>query len=493
MASQGNSPAPDRPLIAIAGGSGFVGTFLRSDLSGEYRFRALTRSPTIAAATEDQHGNEWRHCDLYSLPMLTEALRGCDYGIYLVHSMAPSSRLVQSNFADLDLLLADNFIRAAEAAGVRHVVYLGGLIPEGEEAGLSPHLASRLEVEHVLRSRSIPVTSLRAGLIFGPGGSSFTMLIRLVQRLPVMILPRWCRSRTHSVDIHDVVRAFDLALGEESLRGGTYDLGGHAPMTYRELILETARILGRRVRFVQFPFNAFGLSKRWVSLFGGIPTELVGPLLESLTHDLTARPNPLLDRLLPEAVSFEESLRSSTDENGRPLPNPRRDARRQDRGKIKRDRKVRSVQRMPMPPRWTADQVRAEYGRWLTRTLGGIIQVRVEADGSLDFRLFPLGLLLLRLEPTPYSREGQRRRAYYIKGGLLTRDPDPAGRFEFRLFEREGFLIASIHGFQPSLPWWLYAHTQAYVHLAVMRLFGRHLGRIGAVDRAAPPPVSAES
>jgi uncharacterized protein YbjT (DUF2867 family) len=121
--------------------------------------------------------------------------------------MAPSSRLVQGNFEDTDLLLADNFIRAAESAGLKHVIYLSGLIPEGDEQ-LSPHLRSRLEVESVLRSRSVKVTVLRAGLIFGPGGSSFSMLINLVRRLPVMLLPAWVRSTTHSIDIENVCQAF---------------------------------------------------------------------------------------------------------------------------------------------------------------------------------------------------------------------------------------------------------------------------------------------
>ena len=163
----------DLPLIAVAGASGFVGTHLQLRLSKYYRFRALTRSPNIVEhhSGEEEH-TSWCYCDIYSLPKLTDALKGCDFGIYLVHSMAPSSRLLQGNFEDTDLLLADNFIRAAEASRLKHVIYLSGLMPE-DDTNLSPHLRSRAEVEAVLRSRSIPVTVLRAGLIFGPGGSSY--------------------------------------------------------------------------------------------------------------------------------------------------------------------------------------------------------------------------------------------------------------------------------------------------------------------------------
>ena len=200
---------PALPLIAVAGASGFVGTHLQLRLSKHYRFRALTRSPNIVEHySGDEKNTNWCYCDIYSLPKLTEALKGCDYGIYLVHSMAPSSRLMQSKFEDTDLLLADNFIRAAEAAKLEHVIYLSGLLPEDDDHDdLSPHLRSRAEVEMVLKSRSVPVTVLRAGLIFGPGGSSFSMLVNLVRRLPVMLLPAWAKSTTQSVDIENVCEA----------------------------------------------------------------------------------------------------------------------------------------------------------------------------------------------------------------------------------------------------------------------------------------------
>jgi uncharacterized protein YbjT (DUF2867 family) len=262
-----------------------VCTAVRTALASEFRFRALTRSATVAAVGNEDPDTEWRGCDLYSPPKLAEAMRGCRHGLYLVHSMAPSSRLEQANFADLDLLLADNFIRAAEEAGLERVIYLGGLMPEGD-GEVSAHLASRREVEQVLRGRSVPVTVLRAGLIFGPGGSSCRMLVNLVRRLPVMVFPAWAGSRTHSIDIADVARAVGLSLRETEWLGGTFDLGGHDPMTYRALIERTGERLGKKTLGVKVPANLFTLSKHWVSLFGGVPPALVGPLQESLRHDL---------------------------------------------------------------------------------------------------------------------------------------------------------------------------------------------------------------
>jgi len=457
----------------VAGASGFVGTHLRLRLAGRFRFRALTRSPNVVEKNADDSSTEWQPCDLYSLPKLTEALRGCRTGIYLVHSMAPSSRLMQASFEDTDLLLADNFIRAAEDAGLEHVVYLSGLIPENGDA-LSPHLRSRLEVESVLKSRSVQVTVLRAGLIFGPGGSSFSMLVNLVRRLPVMVLPAWTKSRTHSIDIENVCDAFELALTDDGIAGGTYDLGGHRPLSYAELIEATADFLKRPHANVHFPGNCFTLSQHWVALFSGLPLALVGPLQESLRHDLEARPNPLLDRLQSKLIPLEDSFARSVDAEGRPKPNPRTATRKSDKARIRRARLVRSVQRMPLPVGWNAHQVAREYGEWLSRTFGFLIDAEYTADGIVRF-LAPWKIKLLELSPSPYTNSNTRRCAFYISGGKLAREVDPPGRFEFRLFPENDCMIASIHGFAPTLPWWIYARTQAVVHLWVMKAFARHL------------------
>lgn len=456
-----------------------MGAHLREALQPKFRLRALTRSSNVIAHHPADTEVTWQQCDLYSLPKLTEALAGCEYGIYLVHSMAPSSRLMQGSFEDTDLLLADNFIRAAESAGLKHVVYLSGLMPdEGDE--LSPHLRSRLEVEAVLRSRSPSVTVLRAGLIFGSGGSSFSMLVNLVRRLRVMLLPAWVNSTTHSIDIADVCRAIDLSLTEEKLAGGTYDLGGHEPMTYRELIHATARGLRKPLRTFDVPVNLFRFSQHWVALFGSVPNALVAPLQESLRHDLRASPNPLMDQLKNDAVTFDESLRRSVDDSGRPRANPRRMSQQSDHRAIRQERRVRSVQRMPLPSEWSAEQVAVEYGQWLTRSFRGLLNVEKSDAGTLHFFALGKRLLLLELTPTLFTRDSIHRRAFYISGGVLNRSVEPPGRFEFRIFPETACLIASIHGFSPALPWWLYARTQAVIHLWIMRAFGRHLGRIAA-------------
>ncbi len=470
----------DIPLIAIAGASGFVGTHLRQQLSGVARFQALTRRP-IENSPEDPSTN-WHLCDLYSIPQLTEAMQGCTVAFYLVHSMAPTSRLNQANFEDTDLLLADNFARAAEAAGVKHLVYLGGLIPENASK-LSAHLRSRREVEAVLRSRSVTVTVLRAGIIFGLGGSSFSILVNLVRRLRFMILPAWARSTTHSIDVKNVCDAFELCLDTPELAGGCYDLGGHAPMTYRELIFLTAKVLDKRIHALDFPVNCFAFSKLWVSLFGGVPRALVGPLQESLRHSLKARDNPLLTKLRPKLIPFETSLRQSIDASGRPnaLSKPKPSL--SDTNRIREERRVLSVQRLPLPARMNAQEIAVEYGLWLTQRFKGLIRVQSGNEDLIRFTLLNKWSLL-ELTPTPYATERERRSAFYITGGALSRKVQPYGRLEFRIFPDNQCILASIFGYAPTLPWILYRRTQALLHLLVMHSFRRHLGKL-ALDPLA--------
>lgn len=396
----------------------------------------------------------------------------------MVHSMLPSSRLVQGNFRDMDLLLADNFVRAAEEAGVKRIIYLGGLIPQHEaDSALSPHLASRLEVERVLKGRSLPVTVLRAGLIFGPGGSSARMLLNLTRRLPVMVLPAWTHNTTQSIDIKDVTRAIELVLQSDSFTG-TYDLAGHPPMTYQDMILRTGTVLGRSTSALKLPGNFFRVSRLWVSLFSGTPPHLVNPLLESLRHNLRARSNPLIDAIKPEATPFEESVREAVGPDGYPLPNPRDTTQPTDHKRLREARRVRSIQRMPLPDGWSAKKLSDTYAQWISKTSFRLIRERRDEAGVLRLSIIRRRWVLLELTPTPFSVNCQFRRAYYITGGLLARQTDPPGRFELRIFPELKCLIAAIHGYHPRLPWRIYIYTQAVIHLAVMAGFGRFLGRI---------------
>ena len=182
-----------RPTVVIAGARGFIGRALSEKLAQDFRVVGLSRR--AIAAEDGGPVDEWRQADLFSMSETEAALDGADLAIYLVHSMLPQDRLTQANFEDLDVLLADNFARASRSAGVRKIVYLGGLIPDVPD--LSAHLKSRLETEDVLGAYGVPVVTLRAGLILGQAGSSSQILARLVQRLPAMLCPRWTRGESN--------------------------------------------------------------------------------------------------------------------------------------------------------------------------------------------------------------------------------------------------------------------------------------------------------
>lgn len=491
----------ERPVVAIAGASGFVGAALREALCQNYHLVGLTRSPTRASLSDDS-GVEWRHCDLFSRSEVGAALTGADYAIYLVHSMFPSARLTQASFVDLDLLLADNFARAAEANGVKQILYVGGIQPAGEDT--SRHLRSRLEVESTLAGRSVPVTALRAGIILGPGGSSMRMMVNLVRRLPAMILPRWTRSESAPIAIDDVVRATRRCLGHEDTFGQSFEIGGPERMSYAQMMVRTAHLLGRRIPMMGVPVFSPTLSRRWVAAITSSPDALVGPLIESLRHSVVPSDNWLQDWLQQEAVGFDEALRNSIDGEGRPLENPRQVLREGDDAKLRRARTVRSVQRLPLPPNKRADWVAREYMRWLPRFTWPFLAVSVSPASKVRFAVRGLGWVLLELtRDTEASTED--RDLFLITGGLLARTGDAyRGRFEFREVLGGEAIIAAIHDFRPTLPWFVYNLSQALVHLFVMRSFGRHLlavregRRLGFEDidkaqAALPPGRQSES
>ncbi|MCB9601477.1 MAG: NAD-dependent epimerase/dehydratase family protein [Sandaracinus sp.] len=457
--------------VAIAGATGFVGRALCEALVREHRVVGLTRG----ASNDRGDDVEWRTCDLYSLLQLERALEGCDVALYLVHSMLPSARLTQASFEDLDLLLADNFARAAATCGVKHIVYLGGLLPE-EHQGLSPHLRSRSEVERALSAHGASVTALRAGLVVGAGGSSLHILVSLVRRLPAMLTPKWTSSPTQPIALRDVVRAVRHVLEAPERWIGAYDVGGPDVMSYREMMARTAQVLGKHRPMVAVPLFTPGLSKLWVSLITGAPLALVGPLIESLRHAMVVGDNPLQRWLLPAALGFEDALREAiATRSERP-----RVVARSDRRRARNESTARSVQRLPRPPGSSGRWVAEEYVRWLPR--GPVPGMACETEETergpvVRFRLRALRkpLLVLRLAP---ERTREDRALFYVEGGLLARTSPTPGRFEFRVTPDGNHVLAAVHDFRPALPWFVYALTQANVHALVMNRFGRHLARV---------------
>ena len=189
--------------VAVAGATGFVGTAIIDSLLKKYSVRGLTRSEGKISQATKNDPVEWTYCDVHSSDSVNSALKDVDCLIYLIHSMVPSSRLTQASFQDLDVLIADQFAKSASLNNVKQIIYISGLMPSDFETGkTSKHLQSRYEVEKTLETSDASLTTLRCGVIVGPGGSSLKILINLVRRIAIMGLPTWTASMTQLSLIH---------------------------------------------------------------------------------------------------------------------------------------------------------------------------------------------------------------------------------------------------------------------------------------------------
>mgnify|MGYP001166918424 CR=1 FL=1 len=474
--------------VAVAGATGFVGTAIIDSLLEKYEVRGLTRSEgKISQATEDDPV-EWTYCDVHSSDSVNLALEGVDCLIYLIHSMVPSSRLTQASFQDLDVLIADQFAKSSSLNKVKQIIYISGLMPsEFEKSKTSKHLQSRYEVERILESSDASLTTLRCGVIVGPGGSSLKILINLVRRIVIMGLPTWTSSMTQPIAIHDVERALKICLDDPINYVGSFDIGGPDVMTYKEMMQSTAKTMKRKRFMFSVPIIPISFSKRWVSTFSGVSIDLVGPLIDSLKHDLIVKKNRLQHLIIDKSEQFEKSLKNSMDEKGFPINNPRQNYRIFDKKNIRKAKRVRSVQRLPLPEGKNARWVMEEYLRWLPKTLITILRCDVTDDKLVSFylRLVPKPLLVLQLD----EHGTDQNLVLKIVGGILANVGDsPNGRLEFREVLQGQSVMSAIHDFSPSLPWYLYNITQAVAHLMVMKAFGHHLRNL--CDK--PPKLEQE-
>lgn len=449
-----------KPIIAIAGATGFIGRWFIQKYRDKYRFIALTRRKVDSPQQDPDV--EWRQVEMYSLSSTSRALEGADYALYLVHSMSPSTRLNQGSFEDTDLLLADNFARAAELQGVRQIVYLGGILPDEKEK-FSRHLRSRFEVEQTLGKRSPSLTSLRAGIIVGPGGSSFRIMEKLVRRLPIMLAPKWTTSRTQAIALEDMLRMIDHVMGEEAYFDQAFDVGHQEKTTYVEMMRTVAELVGRKPPIIPVPFLSVGLSKLWVATIAEASTTLVSPLVESLRHELLVSPNKLMDQF-PDTLPFRQAAEKALFEKDSIPQLPAH-------GHVESEKNtVRSVQRLPNPQRHSATWVARRYQIWLPHYFRYLITARQEGEDTV-FSIAGVPLLQLRFVK---DRSDDDRQIFFVVGGHLVKRKD-YGWLEFRRVLDGTSVISAIHEFVPALPWFIYVATQAKVHLWVMRKFGQYL------------------
>ncbi|MBA3454451.1 MAG: NAD-dependent epimerase/dehydratase family protein [Deltaproteobacteria bacterium] len=469
-----------RDSLVIAGATGFVGHAVAQRLAtraDRLELVGLTRGRRAVGAWD-----RLVSCDLFSLKDVERALHGARFALYLVHSMLPSARLVQGRFADLDLICADNFGRAAAKAGVEQIVYLGGLIPELSPDQLSDHLSSRLEVEAALGVHGVPVTTLRAGMVIGPGGSSFEILTRLVRRLPAMVLPRWSEHRCQAIDLETVSALMDYSIGRTETYGQTYDIGGPDALRYREMIQVVGEEIGTPRRTLGVPILTPKLSRLWVSLITGAPRALVAPLIESLEHDMVCRDRRLQEAAKLPGLPFREAVASSLAAERDIAPAKPAAYRRAPAASITG---VRSVQRIALPAGRDAEWAAHEYMRWLPHGVSPLLRVEVDDARTCTFFLGKKSKRPLLVLTFARERSASDRQLFYVTGGGLAQKTE-RGRLEFRVTPDGEHLLTAIHDFLPRLPWWLYRISQALVHRWVMRRFGKHLAAFPSVQ----PPLA---
>jgi uncharacterized protein YbjT (DUF2867 family) len=288
-----------RPTILITGATGYVGGRLvhRLEADARHGVRCLTRRPEALAGRISQQTEAFAG-DALDPASLGRAMQGVDTAYYLIHSMDASG-----DFESIDRTAAENFARAARTAGLRRIVYLGGL---GGGGGLSSHLASRQEVGQILRSSGVATIEFRASIVIGSGSASYEIVRALVESLPVMVTPRWVETAAQPIAIEDVIEYLLAALDYHG--GAIFEIGGEDRVSYAEIIREYARQRGLRRRLLRVPLLTPRISRFCLGLITPVYGRVAGAMVESLRNETVVHTTAALEAFSVRPRGLRDSI-----------------------------------------------------------------------------------------------------------------------------------------------------------------------------------------
>lgn len=302
--------------ILLTGATGFVGRHLLVALrAAGHTVRCATRSPDEARARAPEL--DWVALDLLRPATLDPALAGCDAAVFLVHAMGNRH---DDDYPTRERDGAEAFTAAAGRAGLRRILYLGGVVPV---KGASRHLRSRQRTGEILRAGPVPTIELRAAMVIGAGSTSWIMVRDLARRLPAMVLPRWLRNTSFPVAIEDVVRGLVAALTLPGDRSRVYELPGRERLTHRDMLMRTAAAMGHHPLMLSVPILTPRLSSYWIALVTRTSLAMAQELVEGVRENLEPTGASLWDEIGHRPMPIDEAIRRALSDEASPdVPSP---------------------------------------------------------------------------------------------------------------------------------------------------------------------------